>query len=517
MKRFFIISLMLSLLLPVSVGAQTMTNKDRRYINSKVLTLIEEYERYATLYDDEAAYYFRTLFVNETSTVHCDMIASAKYRTQVPVDEYIALVRENSENTTTVIKDVKKGEMVYANGVWDIPVTFRKTFSYIDGNGYLFSVEDWHKKDFDMTMNVIYDPETDACLIQSITGRIDSDRDFPTGRFIIVNENEVNDERYMAHFSSLKINDQPLEFNEFGQAIVSYGEASVDDMDVVVDTVLLSRGFNYDVVSYDFNPRKARIKLRYGYSPEIYKAKGISNYISMKSPAQEIGLDFGFAFPAGRNAKMGLYAGVGAMMSSMNFNANKLDEYVYSTARRDEAGLWQDVTVKYSISSAEESAKYLDLFVPVYFELEHRIGNYLMLSWNLGAKAYYNLKATPGEHAVSGKAGSDQFQLSKTFSEAYYKKYPFDFSAFGNIGLDVNLVKKKMYLMVRAGYEYGITPTFKSGAASYYVKESSYVKDSSYPVIYDKDNKNVLVHPMISGLEISRQGWWFSGGLKFKL
>ena len=68
-----------------------------------------------------------------------------------------------------------------------------------------------------------------------------------------------------------------------------------------------------------------------------------------------------------------------------------------------------------------------------------------------------------------------------------------------------------MYLMVRAGYEYGFTPTFKSGAASYYDK------GLSNPVIYDKDNKNVLVHPMISGLEISRQGWWFSGGLKFKL
>lgn len=504
---------MLSLILPVSVGAQTMTNKDRRYINSKVLTLIEEYERYATLYDDEAAYYFRTLFVNETSTVHCDMIASARYRTQVPVDEYIALVRDNSENTTTVIKDVKKGEMSYENGVWYVPVTFRKTFSYIDPNGYLFSVEDWHKTDFDMTMNVIYDPETDACLIQSITGKIDSDREFPTGRFFIVSESEMNDARYMAYFSSLKVNNQHLEFNEFGQAIVSSGVASVDDMDVVVDTVLLSRGFNYDVVSYDFNPRKVRVKLRYGYSPNIYKGiKGLSGF-SVKSPAQEIGVDFGFAFRAGRNAKMGLYAGVGAMMSSMTFTLDKpLEKYIYSTAEIGDGGLWQDVKVEYSISSATESVKYLDLFVPVYFEMEHRIGNYLMISWNLGAKAYYNLKATPVEHIASVRAADKSFELRKTFAKTYYKKYPFDFSAFGNIGLDVNLVNKKMYLMVRAGYEYGFTPTLKSDAAPYYEREKS------FPVIYDKkSDQNILVHPIVSGLEISRQGLWFSGGLKFKL
>ena len=74
----------------------------------------------------------------------------------------------------------------------------------------------------------------------------------------------------------------------------------------------------------------------------------------------------------------------------------------------------------------------------------------------------------------------------------------------------MNLLKRKMYFMVRVGYEYGFMPTFKSNAAPYY-------SNSSYPIIRNAENKDVVVHPMINGLEFNRQGLWISGGLKFKL
>ena len=519
MKRLFIISLVVSLLL-TSVSAQTLTNQQRRHINSKILTLIEDYERYASLYDEEAAYYYRSLFVNETSTVHCDMIASDKYRTQVPVDEYISMVRQNSQNTTTVIKDVKKGEMSYANGVWYIPVTFRKSFSYIDPNGYLFSVEDWHKADFDMEMYVLYDEERDLCLIQSITGKLDTTVDFPKGRFLIVNEMKDRDDRYMGYFSTLRINNRPLEFNDFGQAIIAPGIPHVDDMDVAVDTVVLSKGYNYDVVSYEFNPRKARVKLRYGYSPNAYRKISGADGFDVKSPAMEVGVDFGIAFPAGRNAKMGLYTGVGAMQSGLQLQLSTTTPsfgYTYSTAQRNDAtGLWESKEVVYKISEVNESVKYIDLFVPVYFEMEHRIGNYLMLSWSLGAKGYYNLMATPGEHTVQYTVDGERTNLTRTFDKSYYKKAIWDVSAFGNIGLDVNLLKRKMYFMVRVGYEYGFMPTFKSDAAPYYYNNKNN-PEKSYPIIRNAENDDVVVHPMINGLEFNRQGLWISGGLKFKL
>ena len=132
MKHIFIISLIFLQLLPLSVAGQSLTNSKRRHINSKVLTLIEDYERYATLYDEESEYYFSSLFLNETSTVHNDMIASDSYRTQIAVADYIRLLRDNSVNTNVSILDVKKGEMIYAEGVWDIPVYFRNVRYNVD-------------------------------------------------------------------------------------------------------------------------------------------------------------------------------------------------------------------------------------------------------------------------------------------------------------------------------------------------------------------------------------------------
>lgn len=540
MKRLFIISLVVSLLLP-SVSAQTLTNQQRRHINSKILTLIEDYERYASLYDEEAEYYFRSLFVNETSTVHCDMIASDKYRTQVPVDEYVSMVRQHSQNTVTAIKNVRKGEMAYSNGVWYIPVSFRKSFSYMDANGYLFSVEDWHKTDFDMEMYVMYDEDRDMCLIQTITGKLDTNIDFPKGRFLIVNEDQNQDRRYMEHFSTLRVNNKPIDFNEFAQAIIAPGVAYVADMDVVVDTVVLSKGFNYDVVSYKFNPRKARIKLRYGMAPmKAYrvmqtsdtKAKAWDKKIADKSSAMEAGVDFGFAFPFGRNSKMGLYTGAGVSLSTLDLSLNSMGTYKYKTSYFNEASqLYESAEVSYSVNGASEGIKYMDLFVPVYFELEHRLGSHLMLSWSMGAKAYYNLSAknyAPYQVSASAKVNSISLKNASvsvpgTFTgfiepNSYANDKGLDFSAFANMGLDINLVKRKIYLMVRAGYEYGFTPAYQSTT-------SDYMSGSSYPIVCTGLKQNgssvqgthVAVHSLVSGLTLYRQAWWFSTGFKFKL
>jgi hypothetical protein len=522
MRRLFILSLAVLFILPLSATGQSLSNSERRHINSKILELVDDYERYASLFDDESAYYFRSLFVNENSMVHNDMIASETYRTQISVEDYVNLLRTNSVNTLISIKDLKKGKMTFSNGEWEIPVMFRKSFSYMDGNGYLFSVEEWHKTDFDMVMHVVYNEEQDVCRIQSITGSLDSDKEFPKGRFFIVNDSKNMTGRYNEYFSTLKVSGRPVEFNEFGQAIVTSGDTYVDDIDVDVDTVLINRGFNYDVVSYKFNPRNGRIKLRYGYTPNAYKVTG-ADMFDIKSPAMEFGFDFGFAFRAGSGTKMSFYTGLGAVMSSLNMSLNSSCNYSYVTSLfNQETSLWDKVERTYNIQHAEESVSYIDFMVPAYFEFEHRLGRNLMFSWNLGAKAYFNnfdfldFQVKPGVSSVEGTrevAGNrESFSATEEFDTKYYTKRTFDCSVFGNMGFDVNMAKRKMYFMVRFGYEYGLMSTFKSNASSYYQQ------GSSYPVIYDSSsNRNLMVHPMINGLEINRMGMWISGGFKFKL
>ena len=518
MKRVYIIIYAVLLILPMMAGAQTLTNSERRHINSKVLTLIEDYERIATLYDEEAEYFFETLFERgPESMVFCDMIGSEPYLQTIPVSEYIRQLRSYASTVTTVIKDVKKGTMSYRNGRWHIPVNMKKSFTYIDKDGYTFSVEDYHNSDIDIRMNLIYDPVSDVCVIESIDGDLQSDKKFPEGRFFIVSRSNDMSSRYLKHFSSLKVGDNGVEFNEFGQAVLPSGEGHVDDIDIEVRTDTLSKGFNYDVVSFDFKARKSRLKLRYGYSPNAFKVNNVPDVLDVKAPAMEFGVDFGVASSLGRNAKLGIYTGAGLMLSSLNMTQNTNVRYTYSTVRLNEKDmLWEPVNVTYDIESANQKVSYMDLFVPLYFEVEHRIGNYLMISWSLGAKGYYNLNVNASDLNINFKSSESQSlqTMNKSFGSGFYKCSPFDASAFANLGLDVNILKKRIYFMVRAGYEYGLMTTYKSDLAPYFKSGSG----SSYPVIYDAaNNQHVMVHPMVNGLEFSRRGFWISGGIKFKL
>lgn len=518
MKRLIYLVL---LLLPISAGAQNLSNSEKRYINSRVLSLVEEYERIASLYDDEAEYYFETLFEKgPESMVFCDMIGSESYLENIPVSEYIRQLRSYASTVTTVLKDVRKGTMTYQDSLWHIPVTLKKSFSYIDNQGYVFSVADFHNSDIEIQMHLIYDPESDTCVIRSIEGSLQSDKQFPKGRFLIIDRvNMAMDGPHLKYMSSLMIGNNSISYNEFGQAVLPSGEPTIDDIDVEVLVDTVNRGFNYDVVDFDFKQRKTRIKLRYGYSPNAFKVNNLSEDFEVKSPAMQLGFDIGFA-AAGRKSKFGLYTGVGVLMSNLYLGQNSREQYSYITSRLNSSLLWESVKVNYELNSVNESVSYLDLFVPVYFEFEHRIGNYLMLSWNLGAKGYYNLKADPGEHNVSFKYSIGEVQPSsskeivKIFDQNFYKHAMFDASVFGNIGLDINLLKKRIYLMLRVGYEYGFMPVYKSKLAPYFNSDNP----ASYPIIYDlESNQHIAVQPMVNGLDYSRRGLWLSGGIKFKL
>ena len=82
-----------------------------------------------------------------------------------------------------------------------------------------------------------------------------------------------------------------------------------------------------------------------------------------------------------------------------------------------------------------------------------------------------------------------------------------------NLGLDINLYKRKFYLMLKGGYEYGITRTFTSSGKRYF-NELGYI----YPVVYDpRNNKVSALHSFIGNTSYHRQAIWLEAGFKFKM
>ena len=147
--KFRIVSLISGLLLlPLFATAQTMSNSERRHVNTLVLDLLEEYERYASLYDEDARYYFTSLFADENVPVICDILGTPEFEESIPVSEYVRLMSAYSLITITKVRDVSKGKMRYDGKLWHIPVIFHKDLAYIDNNEFTFSVSDYFAKDF---------------------------------------------------------------------------------------------------------------------------------------------------------------------------------------------------------------------------------------------------------------------------------------------------------------------------------------------------------------------------------
>ena len=443
------------------------------------------------------------------------------------MDEYVRMLKDGATALTMEISHVRKGEITISGSECIIPVKFDKKVSYIDSNGYAFSTSAYYKTDLDMDMSVHYDMDTDECKIVSIDCTVESDKQFPKGRFVIINKDQLydidkKDRRYLAE---LRINKDTISYNEFDQAILPADIPTVNDIDVMVVPDTLMKGPNYDVMKFDFKSRKTRLKLHYGIAPlGAYDIK-TPDYVSSRSDAMEAGLDIGFTWRAGRSGKMGFFFGAGVSLGNLGLS---LDEnlnysYEYSVKKDGQFGLFEDFTAEYEIQSATESMKFIDIYVPIYFEIEHKVGRHLLISWNFGAKGYYNMITTYTPYSVSGifrrsdSASRPAFRLEdcQFISPSSYRRSPYDVSVFANLGFDINIAKRKVYLSVKGGYEYGLTTSYRNSDNQYFSKA-----DKIYPVVYNYNSKNdthVAVHSLITNLEYTRRTIWFQAGLKFKI
>lgn len=374
-------------------------------MNSTILTLVKDYERYASVSDEEAEHLFYGLFEGKNAGVFCDVPGIPSYQMQIGLSQYVSLLKNQIRNAKVVIKDVTKGKPVWSGGKWIVPVHFQKELSYIDESGFFFSVEGYHGTPAEITMEVVYDEETGMCCIRSIDGIVPSDREFPKGRYIILNRDEYASDIEQEYYSSLTVGGEAPVYNKYGQAILPSGEAMVEDPDVDVKSLIVSQTSDYDVMAYWFHMKNNRLRFRASYSPFVYLIDAPDG-ISHNSNSLELGAEYGLAYPMGRVSKFSVNGGVSMALSALHLKGQARSQRV----------------------------RYLDLSIPVYAEFEHRLCRPVSFVWNVGLKGYYEVKA----------------------SQAHSKEHPFDLALMANLGADLNVYQNMIYGMVRCGYEYGL-------------------------------------------------------------
>lgn len=517
MKRGYILFLIISLLLPATLSAQSLSNKQRRNIYEKVLNVVESYESLASLSSEGDVYEFRQLFT-DNATVDSDIIGDVSYMKTLPVDEYIN--RVETTGVYTEMRNVKKvADIFFKDDSWHVAVEFNKQLYYYDNNGVYFNVRKYYEGDYiNVLMNLEYSDKEDVCYIESIRCNINSKKEFPSCKFIIVDNNNRNDDpRQMKYFSMLKANGKELVFDENGHALYDSNTIfSIDDVDIDVETVATDIATDaYTFTDFTFTKHAERFKFRLGYAPFAYSVTGNSN-IKHSSNAYEVGVDYGATFRPRARSKMGFFVGAGMQLSSVSLgiinsitNTHEISQLVNNT------GVHKTTYFAYTIKEANEQVSYMDLFVPIYFEIEHILGakKRVMLSWNFGVKSYINLSAKAKKpYTATFNLTTEGNDITTSFDSfivpnTYAKDRFFDISGIANLGVDYGVVKNKLFVNASIGYEIGILNSYTSSKIPY--------TDPIMPSL-NSNIEHVAVNSLISGLSFRRNALWISLGIKCK-
>lgn len=504
-------------LMPCFAIAQTMSNKEQRHINMKLLNLIEQYELTASLYDDGAKYAFMQLFSDDNVLIYSDIL-DYKAGNQINVAEYIKMLG-SKENVSIHMMNVSRSDYVREGNNWATTITFDKSIVYNDANGVLFSSPEYYKADYSLSMHCIYDKDYDRCFITAINGTINSTNAHLPETFVVINH--TNDK-----LEKLRINGHSLEFNSFDQALATKDMILVPwNEDIRLKTDVIAHTDNYDYVDLNFKTAHLRTKLRFAYAlGSVFKVRSSTALNKDKSSGLEIGADLGYNIPIGRTASMGLYLGAAYSSSRINFSMNDI-KYSYRTT--DASG--KSYLRHYELDNITEGITYTDLAIPIYLNFDHKLVNKLFLSWNIGAKIYLNgnIKITP--YHIAGQVYGDYNGeiVSSRLSDALgsierdytaflypndYNRNMLDFSLLGGLSLSYDIFKDSMYVFMKYNYEYGLTDVHTSNNNALFDEASH-----QYPMVYSAhQNANIATRSFMDCVSYRRQIMWLELGLIFK-
>jgi len=496
-------------------NSQTLTNKDQRHMNLRLLSLIEQYESNATVYDEAARYAFMDMYKDMTAEVYSDLM-DYEAGQKISVEEYMNTLLKK-QNVTIAMKNVSRKPYEWKDGAWHTTVTFEKSMTYNDENSILFSTEEQYKSDYQISLNCMYDVESDRCYITSIDGSLPDSVTIVPRRFTIINHNSENDDR-------LTYNEKPLTFNSFNQAFVAEGKLEGWHQDIRIKADTLAKGHSYSLVNLRYKRKPWRMKARYAMTMgDAFEVSSPVNFNAVTSSATEMGIDLGLAV-SGRTTSFGFYVGAAMATSELSFEAGG---YNYSYATTDSQGV--GYSRNYNITKMTEGVKYSDIVIPAYISLDQRLFKAVTLGFSVGAKVYLNgeTEVTPYhmEGSVSGRyttgtvntGASDQFgDISGDYTAFLYPnsytRNSTDLSVMGGVTLNVNLLRNSLFVYGKWAYEMGLTDVHKSD------ENPIYSADSMFPMVYSAHkNMNIATRSFMDCVSYKRKAMWLEFGIMFKM
>lgn len=507
-KSYLYVLSAISLFVFEPTHAQNVPESSVRKMNIAVLNTLYEYERVTSLTEDSDRDVFLQLF--EDTYVPCiynDLLGTMAFQRTVSAQEYVNSVPVNGNiMLSTLVSDVEKvGRPYYDGGRLHAKLALKKTVTLIDSGTYtdgaggvMFDSQTLFgdDPDFRLVIDFVYDENAQKCMISSITATPKDPSVLDHSHFSVLVKSDSKNAKQLTYEG------KPINYNSFDQAIVCDSGLGTDAVDVLIGKTVLAQNEHYDVISLNFKNIRGRMKIRGGYSPNAYSIKSTFKDLSCSSWAAESSFDLGVAVPASKVFRLGFYFGAGFSFGSISMSVKNIN---YSYTSISPVG---SITRNYSFS-ATEGLQFMDVFMPLYMEGEFYAMKNFIISLDLGAKLYYNMKTIAKPYHVEGQL-EPRGDISEFISPVNYGRKPFDVSLLGSLGLEYGF-SPKSFIFVSAGYEYGLSNSY-SGEKIYY-KEGSGI----YPFVYSAAAKKDLAYRSLVGTTTyRRQGVVISLGFKFK-
>ena len=516
MKRV-IITLVLCVVVVGATMSQTLSNTEKRRINYRVLQVIEQYESLMLLNNEDKRTEFGFLFEDLNVKIFNDLIGRPTADNKISVKEYIDYLGKQ-KGVISKIRRVSKIATKYESDGWHTIMSFRKTLSYVDRYGILFSSNEYYNSDYTITMDIRYDSKKDCCYIAGIDGKANSEREPLPPHFFVINKTSE------AVYKNLY--NKSLQFNSAGQAFVTeLNESAVSKLDMHIKNKLIAKTPNYEYLQLGYRIAGGRLKANFGITPMgafDVKFPAPSGDKSVKSMAWEVSVDFGYTAPLGRSTALGLFVGAGMSKSNLSFQLNNMKYSCLVGGVAGSIGSQTNLRREYTLSASEDVA-YTDIIVPLYIGLEHRLAKVVSLVWHFGVKAYFNMDTKVSQYRLTGtiEQGADVEMIDNTYSSfvlpsMYSVASPFtlpSISGVAGLGFSFNLYKRRLFADVKAYYEYGLDQVHKSTGTP--VLDD---RVGAYPLVPSGSTitNNVVTKSFVDCVSYRRQALWVGAGLTFK-
>ena len=487
MKNLYSILTAIAFIVVGKAFAQTSDVTIQRRCLDQAITTIEDYEAMATIGDDETRYTFLELFT-DSAVVFNDLMGVSK-RDWMKVEEYVKLLTTGLRNRKVSIKNIRSESVDRDGDTWKVGISFDKSISYLNGCGIYFSSEDVYSKDYRLTANMRYNPQTGQCKIYEISG-VANGNGLPSS-YVVFEKKAPRD-------NQLLFRKQEIKFNRYDQAFLEGPVRKEDfvykDPDVTAKPIMETE---CNKVSVAYKARKMRLRLHYDFGLGSALSIDIANPLSKNSSSNSLGLELGFIFPSKSKLKTGIFIGAGMTSSKIDLGMNSADYYYETDADVD----GDNYIRHYHDLTLTQTAKLSEVNIPLYLDLDYRFSPWTSFYVDLGAKAnivmsrkidkaegsaYVDGVYTDYNHLVLNEEwgyngfGQQTYSLSDNEGDKLDGISKMTFDALLGVGFRFNIPTTSLTFDLGINYRMGITEMTTSDRSSL-----GLANNSQSPVVYN--------------------------------